>query len=257
MKTSRLLWALPISMFATHAPAQEPAAPPPYFLLVESAVAEEDAADWAEALAMTSRAHAEHPEGNTWATYRKLTGGPDETLRTFFALEQMGDLDGWKSNHQIVMEALGKNRARVVLSDLELESASRERILSYSAKLSHPAAGFHPAKYYWTVEVVVENGKMSEYAALARRLIESRKSTDAGAFLVYGNALGGDNSALTYLFGFDRFAEIDAWPSRLAMASETLGDEEAERLLAAIEAISSTTSSLWQLEPRLSQLEAK
>ena len=73
----------------------------------------------------------------------------------------------------------------------------------------------------------------------------------------YGNAIGGDSSGLLWIYGFDQFAEIDTWSSRLEALSGSLGDSEAARLLAAIEAVSESTVSLWQLEPHLSQLEPK
>ena len=50
---------------------------------------------------------------------------------------------------------------------------------------------------------------------------------------------------MLYIHGFEKFAEVDAWPSRR------------ETLAAAMGAISETTTSLWRLEPELSQLEGE
>ena len=87
---------------------------------------------------MVARTHAKHPEGNVWAAYRKLTGGPDETVRIFFPLNRLGDLDEWVSNRQVLHQALGSDRARIVLEDLDLAESPTERLLSYSDKLSRP-----------------------------------------------------------------------------------------------------------------------
>jgi len=223
-------------------------------MLVETTVAPEDASDWAAAVTMMAKAHAKHQDGNMWATYRMLTGGPDETVRTFFPLSQMADLDEWPSNRQVVTEVLGKDQARMVLSDLDLSSGTSERVLSFSEKLSHPNNQFKAHQYVWVIEVKVAEGKMTEYAALAKRLTEFQKEGSAGTWMVYGNALGGDNSVLYYFYGFDKFAEVDGWPSRLEIASASLGAAEAARLLSAVDAVSQTTTSVWQLETELSQL---
>lgn len=69
-----------------------------------------------------------------------------------------------------------------------------------------------------------------------------------------GSAIGGDNNELHYFYGFEDFAEIDAWPSKQEVLTAAIGEEDAARLLAALEAVSEKTTSLWQLEAELSQL---
>lgn len=253
----RFATVLTVALLALPLQAQEPSGPPAYLFMVESTVAQEDAGDWAEAVTLLAKSHAQHPGGNMWATYRSLTGGPDEIVRTFFPLNKMADLDGWQSNRKIVTEIMGKDRARIVLSDLDLSNSTSERILSFSTKLSHPKVQFKAHRYVWVLEVQVDEGKMTEYAALASRLAEIQKESQAGTWMAYGNALGGDRSLLYYFYGFDKFGEVDGWPSRLDMASESLGASEAARLLAAVEAVTATTTSLWQLESELSQLDVK
>lgn len=256
MKKATFYLGIATLLLALPAAGQTPSSPPSYLMLVESTVAPEDASDWAAAVTMMAQAHAKHPDGNMWATYRMLTGGPDETVRTFFPLGQMADLDEWPSNRQVVTEVLGKDQARMVLSDLDLSSGTSERVLSFSEKLSHPNTHFKAHQYVWVIEVKVAEGKMAEYAALAKRLAEIQKESGAGTWMVYGNALGGDSSVLYYFYGFDKFAEVDGWPSRLEIASASLGAAEAARLLAAVDAVSQTNTSVWQLETELSQLAA-
>lgn len=252
--TSRTCFALAL-LLAVPALAQTLSSPPPYFFLIESTIEPADAADWATAVARAATAHAEHPDGNAWGAYRKLTGGPEETIRFFFPLDRMADLDDWEPNRRIVIESLGKKQGRVVLDDLDLATDSADRILSYSAKLSRPWPEFKAPKYAWATEVRVAEGEMAEYAALARRVLKAHeKSQSRGYWVVYGNAIGGDSSVLLYIYGFERFAEVDAWPSRQETLAAAMGEEDAARLAAAMGAISETTTSLWQLEPELSQL---
>ena len=242
-----LLLALPVA-------AQESTDPPPYFLLLESSVTPANAADWASAVTQAAASHARHPQGRDWAAYRQLTGGPDETVRFFFPLDRLGDLDEWRSHREILTMTLGADRARAVISDLDLAVESGDRILSYSAKLSRPWPDFWAPRYVWVEQVTVADGSMVEYASLARRLVGAfDKAASDVYWMVYGTAIGGTSSELLYLYGFDRFAELDAWSSRLEVLGKTMAEGEAARLLAAIEAISETRSSVWQLEPELSQ----
>lgn len=258
MKTTHRAWALALLLLAAPVLAQPPSAPPAYFFLSESSVSQADSADWAEAVTMAAKAHAKHPNGNVWATYRKLTGGPEETVRFFFPLNRMGELDEWPSNRQVLSEVLGSDRARIALADLDLAESLGERVLSYSDKMSRPWPDFQAPRYAWVDEVHVADDKMVEYAALIQRVVRLFDDNEtAGYWIVYGNAIGGDKASLIWMYGFDRFAEIDAWESRLAALDQLMDEGEAARLVAAIEAISESTTSLWQIEPAMSQFEGE
>lgn len=256
MTTTRYLLTFALLLCSVPLLSQDGSAPPNYFLLSEVSVEQSDSADWAEAAAMAAKAHAKHPKGQIFATYRKLTGGPDESVRVFFPFNRMADLDEWISNHQILAEVLGKDRARIVETDLDLAHDASERVLAYSNKLSRPWPKFQAPKFAWVEEVTVAEGKMVEYAALVERVTRAFDEHSAdGYWVVYGNAIGGDSSTLVWMYGFGEFAEIDAWDSRLEALSKALPEGEATRLVAAIEAVSETRVSIWQLEPALSPLE--
>lgn len=238
--------------------AQGSSGAPHYFLLVDSIIDSEDAGDWAAAAAMTAKAHAEHTEGNLFATYRKLTGGPDEAVRVLFPFNKMADLDAWVSNAQILYETIGKDRGQLVLDDLELDQSSSERVVAYSEKLSRPPQSVRASKILWVVEVEIEEGSMVEYSALALRVKKAYEQAGGEqTWLVYGNALGGDRSQLTYLYGFEEFGSLDTWPSRMEVLTAAYGEEEAARLAAALESLTKTKTSLWALESELSQLAGK
>jgi len=258
MKRAIILSVFLILVAATSAPAQESAGAPAYFLLADSTIATQDAGDWAAAAAMTANAHAQHAAGNLFATYRQLTGGPDEAVRVFFPFNKMADLDGWVSNRQVLYETIGKDRGQLVLDDLDLGRDSSERIVAYSEKLSRSPETVRAAKILWVVEVEIEAGSMVEYSALALRVKKAfEQAGGEQTWLVYGNAIGGDRSQLTYFYGFDEFASLDDWPSRMEVLTAAHGEEEAARLSAALESLAKTTTSLWTLESELSQLAGK
>jgi hypothetical protein len=256
----RAIWmAMPLFLLVYGSSwSQAPLAVTPYYLVIDSTITTEDAGDWAAAAAMTARAHGEHPQGNVFATYRLLTGGPDEKIRVFFPLEKMADLDGWISNRQILYETVGKDRGQLALDDLELTRKSSERIVSFSEKLSRPRQLTGAPKLLWVAEVEVEEGRMAEYAALAARVKKAHDQSNAGQnWRVFGDAIGGNGSRLTYYYSFDEFASLDEWPSQMEVLTETYGEKEAARLAAAIDSLAKTRTSLWTLEPDLSQVEGK
>ena len=253
------LLVIVLLLVSTPALGQEEAAAWRYFFFIESTIASSDATTWAQAVTTAAAAHREHEAGNTWAAFRRLTGGPDEVVTFYFPLDSMGDLDAWQPHRRILIETVGKDQARIALEVLELGAETVEGVTSYARGLSLPPAasgpGAPPPRYFWLERVAVEEGRMAEYVALAKRLRDAHEDHPAGLrWRVYGNAIGGDKDELLYYYAFESFAEIDVWPSSQEVLTAAIGARDAARLLAALEAVSEKTTSLWQLEPELSQL---
>jgi len=230
---------------------------PTYFFVVESTIETADVGVWAEAVAETAKAHAKHPEGNDWVAYRRLTGGPAEVVQFLFPLYRLGEMDDWTTSRRILIDVLGKDRGRGVAERLELDATSSDRIVSLNKALSRVPAGYtpHAASYFWVAQVRVAQDRMTEYAALMRRLQRAHDQQQSDlAWLVYGNAVGGPSNEILIFYPFHSFAEIDGWPSRKEILTGAYGPREAARLSAAMDAVAETTKSLWQMEPALSQI---
>jgi hypothetical protein len=255
MKTTPIL-VLALFLAAVSAIADEPPAPPTFFFMITSQVYTADVGAWAEAMTQTAEAHASHPEGNAWVAYRQLTGGPDQLVRFLFPLYSLGEMDGWTSNRRILIDVLGREVGRDVAEQLEL-AASTDRIISFNEQLSRLPDGFTPgsAAYFWVARVRVAGDAKTEYAALLRRLQRAHdQQQSTAAWLVYANAVGGESDEIMFFYPFETFAEIDGWPSRKELLTGAYGEREAARLSAALDALGETTTSLWQLEPALSQI---
>jgi len=236
--------------------AEDELPPPPYLFVVEGQVDKELAGVWTESALALVDAHNRHPEGMNWAAFRELTGGPAVRVGFFRGFEKLADLDGWTSNRQILVDVLGPAKGGAIRNALDLGLESSDRVVSLVEELSHPGP-MHadPPKYLWVATVKVAEGKMTEYAALAKRVRRAFELHAANMnWLCYANAIGGDASTLVYFYGFDTFSEIDTWPSRRKVLTSALGEREGGRLAAAVEAIAETTTSLWKLEPELSRL---
>jgi hypothetical protein len=253
MRALSTIATVALALIASALAAEEPAAAP-YLFVIESEVQPADAGRWSAAVSATTLAHAEHPEGNTWTAYRRLTGGPNEAVFFFFPVGSLAEMDGWKSSRSLVIEHFGAAPGRRILADLELDLNDTDRLMALLPELSHPPETGAAPRYLWLARVTVPEGKATEFAALFKRVIRAHAGhPDGRAWLAYSNVIGGSGSEVLMMYGFDRFAELDEWPSRREVLSELLGDEEAGRLSAALSAVSCTTTGVWHLEPALSQ----
>jgi hypothetical protein len=258
VKITHCILVLAVLACAVTVSASEPGTPPDHSYVVEMVVGHEEAARWASAVRETAAAHASHPDGQQWSAYRKLSGGPEETVWFVFSFDKMAEIDSWVSSRRIVIDTLGAEEGRRVLADLETDQPSTDRIISFKPELSRPwpEGRTTPPANVWVTEVQVAPGKLIEYIALWKRLLRAYETAHPEAvWMVYGSTVGGDRTKHLVFYPFDRFAEVDEWQSRSEVLTRAYGAEEAAKLAAALDAISSTTRSLWHLEPELSQLE--
>lgn len=236
--------------------AQEAFQPPPYLFVFEGEVEKDLSGPWTASVVALVDAHDHHDEGMNWAAFREITGGPAVRISFFRGFSKLADLDSWTSNRQILVDVLGPTKGGAVRNALAVGMESSDRVMASVDDLSRPGpANTDPPRFLWVKTVKVAQGKMTEYAALAKRV---RRAFDSHAasmhWLCYANAIGGDESELVYFYGFDSFSEVDTWTSRRTVLSAAIGEREGGRLAAALEAITETTTSLWKLEPELSRL---
>lgn len=253
MQKSTVIAAL-LVLVAGFACAGEGAGFPPFLYVIEAEVEKPHIGVWTSAVRTLIQAHDARPDGANWVVFRKLTGGPDVELMFFRGFSKMAELDDWPSNRRVLVDALGPVEGGAVKDALERGVDASDRVMSRLDELSNPWTGLDPPKYLWVASVTVADGKMTEYAALAKRV---RKAYEEQArdlrWICYANAIGGDGAELRLFYGFDRFSEVDGWPSRRDVLAASLGDRNGERLASAIESITETTTSLWKLEPGLSR----
>ena len=228
---------------------------PPFLYVVEAEIEKPHIGMWTAAVRTLIGAHDAHPDGASWAVFRELTGGPDVELMFFRGFSKMAELDHWPSNRRVLVDVLGPVEGGSVKDVLERGIDSSDRVMSRVDELSNPWTSHDPPKYLWVATVMVAEGKMTEYAALAKRVRQAfeEQATDL-RWICYANAIGGDAAELTFLYGCASLAQVDGWASRREVLAAFLGDRDGERLASAIEAITETTTSLWKLEPELSRL---
>jgi len=235
--------------------AQEAPGAPPYILVVDREIEKAAIAPWSEAVVSLIEAHDAHPDGTMWATFRELTGGPDVRVGFFHGFSKMADLDDWTPSRRILVDVLGPVEGGAVKDALARGLDSSDRVMTLVDDLSRPWTETTPPRYLWVATVQVADGRMTEYAALTKRVRRAFDShADTVHWLCYANAIGGESSELTFYYGFDAFAEIDSWPSRREVLAAAHGEHDGARLASALESITETTTSLWRFEPELSRL---
>lgn len=247
--------ALVLSLTTGVLPADGLGSVPVHAYVVDGRIDPGRLAEWAAAVAVLIRAHDGHPGGAEWATYRELSGGPEVRFRVFQGLDRIGELDGRVSNRRILVDALGAVEGARVHEALRSGVESSDRLTSLVGELSRPWPEDGVPDFLWVATVRVAEGKMTEYAALQKRVRLAYDQAGAPVYwLCYADSIGGDRTELVYYFRFDAFAEIDAWPSRRDVLAGALGAREGGRLASAVEAVSDTVTGLWKLEPELSRL---
>jgi hypothetical protein len=228
---------------------------PPYLYVVDGEVEKAHIGSWTAAVKTLSEAHDRHDEGLYWVTFRELTGGPDVRVAFFRGFAKLAELDEWPSNRRVLVDVFGPHEGDEIKDALSLGVTSSDRVISRVDELSKPWTNHDPPKYLWVATTRVAEGKMTEYAALSKRVRRAfEQHAENLRWMCYANAIGGSGSELVFFYGFDSFSEVDEWPSRREVLAATLGERDGRRLASAIEAISETTTSLWKLEPELSRL---
>lgn len=247
-------WVVVGIMASGVAAAQEAPTAPPYLLVAEGEVEKASIGPWSKAVVALVEAHDAHSDGTMWATFRELTGGPDVRVAFFHGFSKMADLDELTPNRRILVDVLGSAEGAAVKDALAFGVESSDRVIAFVDELSRPWIGSEPPRYLWVATVRVADGKMTEYAALAKRVRRAfDQHTEGVQWLCYANAIGGEDSELVYFYGFDSFAEVDSWPSRREVLAAVHGEGDGARLASALESITETTTSLWRFEPELSR----
>ena len=178
MKRSVICAIVAVITATGFAVAQEAPGAPPYFLVVDGEIEKASIGPWSEAVVALIEANDAHPDGTVWATFRELTGGPDVRVSFFHGFSKMADLDQWTPTRRILVDVLGPVEAGAVKDALGQGVDSSDRVMTLVDDLSRPWTGTEPPKYLWVTTVRVADGKMTEYAALAKRV---RRAFDSHA----------------------------------------------------------------------------
>ena len=166
----RLVLALLALHVAGPVIAHEGPGSPPYLYTVEGDVEKTSIASWTEAVGVLITAHDEHEEGQNWVVFRELTGGPDIRVVFFRGFAELAELDRWPTTREVLVDALGPTRGQAAREALRRGTEFEDRVMSRVDELSNPWTGHDPPAYLWVATTRVADGKMTEYAALAKRV---------------------------------------------------------------------------------------
>ncbi|MCP4249123.1 MAG: hypothetical protein GY778_18930, partial [bacterium] len=179
----------------------------PFFYVIKAKVDPTNVAEYDGAVGQVVAAHKKHENGNTWAAFSPLTGGPASKFYYFVPMQSVGDMDGWTPNAQLMTEALGEEAAAKSLQTMSNVSKSMNMILAFSPRLSNPDADTPPGppNFVWTIHARVQAGMMEQYTALVEKLKEAHQAHENGFnWNAYTSIVGGAAGEVHFFIGMDK-----------------------------------------------------
>jgi hypothetical protein len=230
----------------------------PLFYLIKSKIDRTEMEAYGGAIAKIVAAHEAHENGNNWAAYTPLTGGPDPKFYYFLPMDKLGDMDGWLSNRKVVADVHGVEEASKVFMTIGEASESTDMVLMYSKSISNPSPEWKPGApaYVYFGHVTVEPAKAEEYIALVQKLAAAHRKHEKGLHWAgYMNMIGGKGTQFFYFIGMDKLGAIDDWPEGKEVMVAAYGEEGASEIYNAMVHIAQGKSKILKFVPGFSRFE--
>lgn len=229
----------------------------PFFYIIKAKVDSTMMTEYAGAVSQVVAAHKQHEQGNTWAAFSPLTGGPNPLFYYFVPMQTMGEMDGWLPNQKILSDTLGAEAAASAFQTLSNSSKSKNLVLAFSPALSNPDATATPGApaFVFTIHSKVEAGMMGKYTELVQKLKEAHNGHEDGfRWTAYTPVIGGQSGEVYYFIGLDKLGDMDGWVPVEKIEADQLGAEEAAAMRKAMGGMASSTTMILALAPSLSSL---
>jgi quinol monooxygenase YgiN len=234
-------------MAGTAVAQEDPQVPYPFFYLIKAKVDATKVNAYQEALAKVVEAHKQHDNGNNWAGFSQLFGGPEAIFYFFLPTQKLGEIDDWLPNTKVVADIHGEAAAEKIFRTLGESSKSMSKILAYAPGISNPDPAWTGAvpQFVYHIRAQAEPGKVSDYAALVQKLVAAHKDHPSGLHWVgYSVLAGGEAGEFHFFVGMQKLGEMDAWPMGPELIEEKYGEEEAGKLLGALPQVSKAQDEL-------------
>ncbi len=229
----------------------------PFFYVIKAKVDPTKIEEYAGAVGQVVAAHKQHDNGNVWAAFSTLTGGPAAKFYYFVPMQGVGDMDGWTPNAQVMSEVLGEEAAAQSLQTMSNVSKSKNMILAFNPRLSNadPSAPPGAPNFVWTIHAKVEAGMMEKYTALVEKLKEAHQAHENGFnWTAYTPIVGGQAGDVYFFIGMDKMGDIDGWTPVQQIEAAHMGAEMASKARKKAAEIAESTSMILALSPGLSNL---
>ena len=232
----------------------------PFFYLIKNKVDPGMMPQYRVAIGQILAAHNQHENGNLWAAYTPLTGGPHSKFYYFLPMDKMGTMDGWTPNMQVVTEAMGAEAAGSVFQTINEAAEAWDMVLGYNEKLSRPPADPGPAvpNFLWLAHFQVEPTKIGEFMALTDKFSEAHAAHEKGLnWSVYNNVIGGDGVQFWYFLPFEKMGDIDGWASGQEILVGHFGQEGADAISTKLAEVAKSRSVILTWVPGMSRVPSE
>lgn len=233
----------------------DPQVPYPFFYLIKAKVDATKVQDYQQALAKVVEAHKQHDNGNNWAAFSQLFGGPEAIFYFFLPTQKLGEIDDWMPNTKVVADIHGEAAAENIFRTLGESSKSMSKILAFAPSLSNPDPSWTGAvpKFVYHITAQAEPGKASDYVALVQKLVAAHKDNPSALHWAgYSVLAGGEAGEFHFFVGMQKLGEMDAWPMGSEVLVEKYGEEETGKLLGALPQVSKARDEVLVHSPEMS-----
>ncbi len=229
----------------------------PYFFQISTEVDSARVGDYSAAIGQIVAAHEKHENGRNWAAFNSFTG-PGTNYTYFLPLLEIGEMDSWLANPQILIESLGAEAAMKLLGTLGETSVGTTRLLAYDPAVSNPdpaGPSGAPPRWVYHIRSRIDTARMPEYLeAIGKLAAAYNEHQPEVRWLGYSNMIGGEGSEFHFYVVLDTLAEIDAWAPPPVVLAQSYGPEEAARLGAVMGETSESETSILALDPTQSHI---
>ena len=234
-----------------------PEVPYPFFYLIKAKVDATKMEGYMEAIGKIVDAHKQHDNGNNWAAFAPMFGGPEPVFYYFLPAGKLAELDDWLPNFKVVADIHGEATADQIFRTVGETSKTRSTLLAYAPGISNPNpdwSGTVPA-FVDHMHIKAEPGKVTEYVALIKKLVAAHKDHPQGLHWVgYTVFAGGETGEFHFFIGMQKLGEMDAWPMGPEMIEEKYGKEETAKLLSAFPKLAKARDELLAHNVEMSNL---
>ena len=89
-----------------------------------------------------------------------------------------------------------------------------------------------PSKFLYTVRISIQPHAVDQYEGFVKKLIEAAKKTGAPQQILGTQvAIGGEGTSYLFALPFNKWEDMDAWPSVQEMLVKAYGEDEGAKIL--------------------------
>lgn len=254
MRFSRLVVGVVASVLLCASASVAQDAPGDYLYVVTVEVKPGMNADFEEYIKQVQSAARPAPE--RVVAYQRVMGGSNNTYYFAIRFDEWGDLDGWHTVPQMLVNAHGEAEAATLLASgagavLSISTTVSQMVPGFSSAPGAPSSS--PPAYGHVIRTQVDPSLSAQYEHLLRTLKVAEDQ--AGVGITRRVSRQGETLTHTSVRLYNNHAERDGWASAQRLLADAYGEDEARTLFASqAEAVKAREIYTLRMRPDLSRI---